>query len=590
MDQLLTHVVSPDFTGATAISMHELQALEEFCFPTGVPADSKDSTPSGSNSRSSALVHHQKNPQNSFMFILTSDIKEIFYAICVVDDSLKNWPTFVPLQGDASQVKSTYNRSRCYMLISRWPFFNFFFDVIYSMLGAEEANQSFQNDLSEQVQQNMVIRIVETLMNTPVPGPGETLSLPFANIAPFIRPKADVDEEEELFTELCVPLLFYALELDQILQIMSAVLLEKKILFISSNVRLVTGCLCAFIPLVRPYILQCVLIPIVPDRLTQILQAPVPFIVGMANVPWARAEAPQLARSEIVMVDLDAKKIHMPLGMKLPQLPGVKAIQKALESPYKELTKTFHSSAPYRATPDQKARAVDLVHLLEEHFFAPMFKRFKHHCVTNLTDNVTVFLKESYLAEETTVETQDFFEQFLETQIFQIFSDKRLREIDNYLPRQRTSSNVVHGGKDVSSLTDDPELPAKLKEAIEQDDEAKRGDIAWDPSSLLKAEDLAFEDEPKKTANGSPTLPTPRSGSRGAVTPRLLADRGRSASSTGFLTKTSKDEAVDTPFSPVRKPIIPAAARSNSESSKTPPPVIAIKFAEAGAPASASPK
>jgi hypothetical protein len=193
------------------------------------------------------LVHHQKNAENSFMFILTSDIKEIFYAICVVDDSMKNWPTFVPLQGDASQVKSTYNRSRCYMLISRWPFFPFFFDVLYSMLGAEEANQSFENDLSEQVQQNMVIRIVETLMNTPVPGPGDTLSLPFSNIAPFVRPTTDVDEEEDLLSELCVPLLFYALELDQILQIMSAVLLEKKILFISSNVRLVTGCLYVFL-------------------------------------------------------------------------------------------------------------------------------------------------------------------------------------------------------------------------------------------------------------------------------------------------------------------------------------------------------
>jgi hypothetical protein len=325
------------------------------------------------------------------------------------------------------------------------------------------------------------------------------------------------------------------------------------------------------------------LIPIVPDRLTQILQAPVPFIVGMANVPWARAEAPQLARSDIVLVDLDAKKIQMPLGMQLPQLPGFKAIQKALELPYKELTKTFHSSAPYRATADQKTRAIDLVHLLAEHFFAPMFKRFKHHCVTNLTDNVTVFLKESYLAEETTGDTVDFYENFLETQIFQIFSDKRLREIDNFLPRQRPSANKVHGGKDATSLTDEPELPSKLKEAIEQDDEGKRGDIAWDPSSLLKVEDLAFEDEPKKS-------PTPRSGSRAAVTPRtLLADRGRSSSSTGFLTKSSKEEATEAPFTPARKPIIPAAARSSSESSKT-PPVIAITFADAGTPASASPK
>lgn len=528
------------------------------------------------------------------MFILTSDIKEIFYAICVVDDCLKNWPTFIPLQGDSSQVKPNYNRTRCYMIISRWPFFPLFFDVLYSILGAEEANQSFQNDLAEQLSQNMVLRIMETVLNTPLPAPGESLSLPFSNIAPFRRPPSDLDEDEIMYTELCVPLLFYALELDQILLLMSCVLLEKKILFISSNVRLVTGCLyvsslllpfvfcspltyndhrCAFMPLVRPFVLQCVIIPIVPERLTQILQAPVPFIVGMANVQWARNELPQLSRSEIVVVDLDAKKIHLPVGPKIPLLPDVKPLQKTLEAPYKELTKTFHSSAPYRATPDQFQRADDVGQLIEEHFFAPMFQRFKHHCVTNLTDNVTVFLKESYLAEETTPETEVFFEGFLETQIFQIFSDGKLRDIDNYLPRQRTSASPRN--------SDDALLPRKIRDVVDNEDEGKRGDIAWDPTSLVSAEDMESPDEVTRkraasASNGVPVLGiSPRTGSGRSTASRLLADRGRSHSSTGFMNSSPRTEepaptpviapaATDTPkeapYSPIRKPVIPAGA------------------------------
>lgn len=306
----------------------------------------------------------------------------------------------------------------------------------------------------------------------------------------------------------------------------------------------------------------------------------------MANVAWARAELPQLSRSEIITVDLDARRIHMPRDLLVPPLPGNKALHKALETPYKHLTKSFHSAVPYRGTPEQRTSAAKLVHLLEEHFFGPMFKRFKHHCVTNLTDNVTVFLKESYLAEETTADTADWFEAFLDTQIFQIFSDKRLREIDNFKPRQKLSLSMP--ASPTAPPIDMIELPQRLKAVVEGDDESQRGDIAWDEPSLVKPEDFGSDtgDDPSRKRGASVTNGgvTPRLQQRtGSATPRLLVDRGRSVSSSSFLNTANKvppnsesnghaaaavSETLTppTPFSPVRKPVIPPALRSTDSS------------------------
>ena len=37
----------------------------------------------------SVVVYQSKNPQNSFVHMLTSEVRGILYAICVIDDYLK---------------------------------------------------------------------------------------------------------------------------------------------------------------------------------------------------------------------------------------------------------------------------------------------------------------------------------------------------------------------------------------------------------------------------------------------------------------------------------------------------------------------
>lgn len=85
-----------------------LQALEQFVFPSGFPVD-KDM----SRVASSVLDYHSKNPQNQFVLLLTTSLKEVFYAVCVIDEYLKPYPTFANL---SKEVEAANKESR-YVLV-----------------------------------------------------------------------------------------------------------------------------------------------------------------------------------------------------------------------------------------------------------------------------------------------------------------------------------------------------------------------------------------------------------------------------------------------------------------------------------------
>jgi hypothetical protein len=58
----------------------------------------------------------------------------------------------------------------------------------------------------------------------------------------FKRPPKGHNEEDELISDYCLPLLFHVLSESNIFTVLAAVLLEKKILFVSSNLHILSAC------------------------------------------------------------------------------------------------------------------------------------------------------------------------------------------------------------------------------------------------------------------------------------------------------------------------------------------------------------
>jgi hypothetical protein len=468
-----------------------LQALEQFVFPTGLPSD-RDL----SRVASSVLDYHSKTPQNAFALLLTTSIKEVFYAICLVDEFLKPYPTFIPPSDEPTHSKLTWS-TRCYCIITRYPLFDLMFDVLLYLLDVEEKNLTLPPSVRSG-ELNQVNRILTHLWTIPPPVPGSTINLGIPKIPLYTRPARH--EDAHLISSHCVPSLFWALDKETILTLVAAALLERKMIFVSSNLRLLSNCTLSFIALLKPFVLQCVFIPVLPDDLLQIAEAPVPFIAGLANPKLIRAA--KEANPELIIVDLANRRVYIPPECVVPPLPNIRGLSHAIEPYVAQLRKSFDKYIPpYKAAKNQRDLVTELLRLLEQ-YITPYFEAFRRHCITSLTDNVTIFVKETYLIEETDHVSIEFFQPFMETQIFAAWCDNKLKEID--LQRQSkyaTSSTKMPAPQRAHA----PSLivrPASTEDLASMANSDIRDDISFPYASTLQA--------PK--GMGSPTT-RPRSAS-----------------------------------------------------------------------------
>jgi DENN (AEX-3) domain len=90
-------------------------------------------------------------------------------------------------------------------------------------------------------------------------------------------------EEERLLTDWCIPTLLSIVPLERVLLLLTALLLETQVVFVSSNKGVLTATTMATIPLLRPLVWQGPLIPLLPAPLNECLHAPVPGVAGTSR-------------------------------------------------------------------------------------------------------------------------------------------------------------------------------------------------------------------------------------------------------------------------------------------------------------------
>jgi len=108
-------------------------------------------------------------------------------------------------------------------------------------------------------------------------------------------------------------------------------LLEKQIIFVSENLGFLSAVVLSFLPILRPYIFQGPFIPMLPKHMFEYLEAPVPFIIGIAALPEDEQFIKKLEETCIV-VYIDQSKISEP-KVKMPSLPEPKKIKSNAKIP-----------------------------------------------------------------------------------------------------------------------------------------------------------------------------------------------------------------------------------------------------------------
>ena len=99
----------------------------------------------------------------------------------------------------------------------------------------------------------------------------------------FYRP---TDQNPPVVGRLEIENLFKCLTIDQIIELYTCLLIEKKILLISKHKALLTQVMNSLISFMFPFQWKHTFIPILPINRTDILDAPMPYFIGVEPNPY----------------------------------------------------------------------------------------------------------------------------------------------------------------------------------------------------------------------------------------------------------------------------------------------------------------
>lgn len=192
-----------------------------------------------------------------------------------------------------------------YCLLSRHRAAGFYTKLLNAMVarhGASEAHRS---------------AMLESLHRQPFPLPGRTVELPGdPSHSPPAQVKRLLDGRLE---DVDLRVLFERLNEQVVLHVLGTILLERKLIFVSQNLSVLSLCIDAVQSMLYPFVWQHTLVPILPHSMTEISSAPTPFILGLLsqNVEDWKAIQPDQG----MLVDLDSGKVLSSVGDESTILP-----------------------------------------------------------------------------------------------------------------------------------------------------------------------------------------------------------------------------------------------------------------------------
>uniref|UniRef100_A0A0N5CCS5 MAP kinase-activating death domain protein n=1 Tax=Strongyloides papillosus TaxID=174720 RepID=A0A0N5CCS5_STREA len=172
------------------------------------------------------------------------------------------------------------------------------------------------------------IRDIETwilmVLSSPVPVPGKTkveLELLPKEFMPMLT-LALPDHTRFSLVDFPLHLPLELLGIETTLKLLSAVMLEYKVILQSTNYNAVSMCVMALVALMYPLEYMFPVIPLLPSYMPSaenILLAPTPFIIGLPSSFFAfkNIEVP----NDVILVDLDTNEINIPEDMEIPEFP-----------------------------------------------------------------------------------------------------------------------------------------------------------------------------------------------------------------------------------------------------------------------------
>lgn len=201
----------------------------------------------------------------------------------------------------------------CYAFISKFPFHEFFFRVIYAIINTErltrmemmEALAEFACDGDQAagssssggmtnidrqayiyLQRSMLEEILEKLIKVRVPRYGDTIVFevsPSVAAIEYLRalPSSNFGEHSLTSAEWALPVLLAWVPFETLIWIIGLALCEAKIIVVGTEVGMISSAIAGLLALIHPLKWVAPLIPILPLKHFEFVESPVPLIAGL---------------------------------------------------------------------------------------------------------------------------------------------------------------------------------------------------------------------------------------------------------------------------------------------------------------------
>jgi hypothetical protein len=308
----------------------EIEGIASFCFPSGVETRLVPKTRSASELKSLVFgsLSQLESTENSFIFLITDE--RLLYGTCVLVNEVLEEPCSLlgtaptptesvakgHRQGDivtTTKSKNVVVTKRCYCILSRFPFFSLHFEVLYSFLAKDRLHRLTQvtdANFDPQTAAKELKELLNSYYHQPVPKAGASLSFQLPGEIRSLEFHIPTVDDETSLNDWCIACTFRLLPLDTIVALFSAVMMEHRILLVCRNLGILSAIALSLLPMLRPFVWQGVFIPILPNSMLDVLDAPVPCVLGILSVPEDRLNS----LHDFMIVNIDQNTISLPKG------------------------------------------------------------------------------------------------------------------------------------------------------------------------------------------------------------------------------------------------------------------------------------
>ena len=329
----------------------------------------------------------------------------------------------------------------CICLISKYPYATEMkkcLQSIYTLIinNSENLNDSKENnilnDLIMHIINSVPIPDIETRIHFYIPYFNEGIELKCPKLSDLKIMNSTIPDLLKLFS------------IDNIITIFRLLIFEKKILFIDEDYTRLTNVTDNFISLLYPFQWMHTYIPIMSDQMLKYLETFLPFLNGIHSslMPLVKElfETGDMEESEeMILIYIDQNKLNVGSSLIKKSFRKNKYIEENVpELPYNLEKEIKHKLKKIKEDIDYSKKKniykdLSELHLKIRNVFIEMFVEMFHDIDKYLCflDDDVVFNKNLFM-ETIPKEDKKFYDEFIDTQLFQLFTQNIVNDDLNY--------------------------------------------------------------------------------------------------------------------------------------------------------------